>query len=129
MGDFERGKGQGFYPSSVKTLASDAGTPFLDGYVSQGRGQFRTGLLITTGMPTAGLPISLIIRDGPAGPVLFELILAGYATAVFPLEIPFELENGIYVTGAGVLAGTQVIRGTFIHEVSEPGVLPQAQPR
>lgn len=129
MSGFERGQGEGFYPSSNKNMEATQAAPFADGYVSQGRGIFRGALVTAIGMPVAGAPVVMIVRDGPTGPILHKIPMYGVASVSTPLFIPWNLENGLYVTGLAALVGTQVVTMAAVHECSEPGLQPQAEPR
>lgn len=126
---FSRNQGEGFYPSSVKTMEATAAVPFADGYVSQGRGQLRGGKLFVSGMPVAGAPVVVTITDGPGGDLLWSIPLYGTPTIAIDLDIPFKIEAGVYITGLAAVVGTQIVSGMFIHEVNEPGPQPQAEPK
>jgi hypothetical protein len=81
------------------------------------------------GMPVAGAPVVMIIRDGPTGDIMWEIPLYGAETVQYDLNISFKIESGIYVTGLAAVVGVQIVSATFIHEVNEPGPQPQAEPK
>jgi hypothetical protein len=68
----------------------------------------------------------LVLSDGPAGEVLYRIPCVGAETVSVALNIPFELENGLYAAGVAAIAGVSVAFGTFVLENREPGNSPQA---
>ena len=121
----ERAHGHGYFLSSAFPLISTSAAPFANGYVAQGRGTLRYGLMVISGFPVAAAPKVAVIRDGPAGQVIYQIPLYGAATVQIFLDISWELENGVYVTGLAALAGVEVVGGTFCFENREPGNSPQ----
>lgn len=126
---FQRPQGLGFSTNSVVRLTSNAAALFADGYVKEKRGTLRAFVLTSNGMPTAGTPPTIEIKDGVSGPTLFKVSMYGIDTNAVEVCIPIEVETGLYVSGVSALSGTQGVEVTFIFEERDPAPADQEFPR